>query len=128
MMPEQINTPEKPRCTSTEMLPDRENSAAGILENKCQNLAQASISVITAYRILNVILTKIRDTETEGSKASELQTFRKTEGKYNHHWKSEEQSCAKETQNYSSALLKYLFGVPITDLSCYFLQQRPETV
>lgn len=37
-------------------------------------------------------------------------------------------SCAKETQNYSSALLKYLFGVPITDLSCYFLQQRPETV
>lgn len=31
-------------------------------------------------------------------------------------------------RNYSSPLPRYLSGVPVTDLSCYFLQQRPETV
>lgn len=113
---------------SVEMLPDRENRAAGILENKCQNPRQTCMLVITAYKPLNVTLTKIRCTEMEGSKATELQWFRRTEGKYHHLWKSEEQRNAKEMQNYSSPLLKYLFGVPITHLSCYFLQQRPETV
>lgn len=55
-----------------EMLPDRENCAAGILENKCQNPGQTCVLVITAHKPLNVTLTKIRHTETEGSKATEL--------------------------------------------------------
>lgn len=58
-MSEQVNTPEQPMHTSAEMLPDREKSAASILENKCQYLRQACLSLITEYKILNVISTKI---------------------------------------------------------------------
>lgn len=83
--------------------------------------------VFTAHKPLDVTLTKIRHTEMKGSKATELQRFRRTEGKYNHLRKSEEQQCQGNT-NYSSPLLKRLFGVQITDLSCYLLQQTPETV
>lgn len=53
---------------SVEMLPDRENRAAGILENKCQNPRQTCMLVITAYKPLNVTLTKIRRTEMEGQR------------------------------------------------------------
>lgn len=82
--------------------------------------------VNTLYKPLNATFTKIRHTEMQGSKITKLQKFRRTEGKYNPQ-KSEEQNSVKEMWNYSSSLLKYLFGVPITDLSCHFLQQRPKT-
>lgn len=106
------------------MLPDRENLAAAILENKCQNPRQTRMLVITTCRPLNVTLAKIRQlkgrhqrpqSDSEGLRVNKIifGNLRKT---------------AVPSKSRTTALLKYLSVVPVTDLSHYFLWQRPETV
>lgn len=66
--------------------------------------------VFTAHKPLNVTLTKIRHTEMKGSKAIELQRFRRTEGKYNHLLKSEEQQYQGNTELQLSSPQTFIWG------------------
>jgi len=114
----------KKRCSldnngiSMATLPDRENRAAAALENKCQNPGQTCKLVITAYKHLNVTLTKI----TLKWRGQRPRSSSNSEGlRVNIAIFGNLRNRAVPRKRRTTALLsfKYLFGVPITHLSCY---------